>query len=141
MLDEPYQHKISFIPKFHNFTWNMVNTTCQKLSKFHKLTWNMVNTACQKVSKLCLSFCASGAQSNLPPKTCIPSKAKIIMKRNNRRRREKIDWIELRREPTRLERDFQYLKIIYSNILYSFQYIYIVSRDQKVLKNSSGLTS
>ena len=45
-----------------------------------------------------------------PPKSCIPSRAKMRMKRNKRNSREMIDRIELSKEITRLRREDQYLK-------------------------------
>lgn len=45
-----------------------------------------------------------------PPKSCIPSKAKIRMNRNKRKSREMMERIELSREITKLRREDQYLK-------------------------------
>lgn len=44
-----------------------------------------------------------------PPKSCIPSSAKMRMKRKRRNNNEIIDLIELRREMTRFRREDQYL--------------------------------
>ena len=41
--------------------------------------------------------------------TCMPSKAKMRMKRKRRKRRERMERMELRREMTRLRRLAQYL--------------------------------
>ena len=78
-------------------------------------TWNTVNREMTNVSKL-----ASGVPSgklNAPPNNCIPSNAKMRMKRNRRKRRERIDLIELSKDITRFRRDDQYfvtLKILNS---------------------------
>lgn len=45
----------------------------------------------------------------VPPKSCMPSRAKMRMKRKRRRRRETMDFMEARRETTRFLRDDQYL--------------------------------
>ena len=45
-----------------------------------------------------------------PPKSCMPSSAKMRMKRKSRKRRDTIERIELSREMTKLRREFQYLK-------------------------------
>ena len=45
----------------------------------------------------------------VPPKSCIPSRAKMRMKRKRRRRRETMDFMEASRETTRFLRDDQYL--------------------------------
>jgi hypothetical protein len=47
---------------------------------------------------------------NVPPKSCIPSRAKIRMKRKRSSRREMMDLSELNRDTTRLRREDQYLK-------------------------------
>ena len=46
-----------------------------------------------------------------PPKSCIPRRAKMRMKRNKRNNREMIERILLNREMTRFRREDQYLKI------------------------------
>ena len=76
----------------------------------HIVTWNTVNRLCTKESKLLRGLASVESKLNLPPKTCIPRRAKMTMKRKRSRSREAMDWIELRREATRLERDRQYLK-------------------------------
>jgi len=45
-----------------------------------------------------------------PPKSCIPSSAKMRMKRKRRKRREMMDLIELNNEMTRFRSEDQYLK-------------------------------
>ena len=45
----------------------------------------------------------------VPPKSCIPSRAKMRMKRKRRRRRETMDFMEASRETTRFLREDQYL--------------------------------
>ncbi len=43
----------------------------------------------------------------VPPKSCIPSRAKMRMKRKRRSRREMMDFMELRRDTTRLRKEDQ----------------------------------
>ena len=45
-----------------------------------------------------------------PPKSCMPRRAKIRMNRKRRKRRDKIDLMELKREMTKFLREDQYLK-------------------------------
>ena len=45
-----------------------------------------------------------------PPKSCMPSRAKIRMNRKRRNRRDKMDLMELKREMTKFRREDQYLK-------------------------------
>ena len=47
---------------------------------------------------------------NFPPNTCIPRSEKMTIKRKRRRSSEAMERTELRREATKLFRDFQYLK-------------------------------
>ena len=58
---------------------------------------------------------------NVPPKSCIPSRAKMRMNRKRRRRREMMDFIELRRETTRLRKEDQYLEE--KNMAYLLPYV------------------
>ena len=44
-----------------------------------------------------------------PPKSCIPKRAKIRMKRKSRNRREMMERIELSSDMTKLRREDQYL--------------------------------
>jgi len=81
-----------------------------KLLREKVLTWNTVNSACQKLSKLLLGLSLKLSKLNLPPKTCIPSSAKMTMNKKSNSNRDAIDWMELSKEATRLERDRQYLK-------------------------------
>ena len=70
-------------------------------------TWNTVKREITKVSKF-----ASGVPSGklkAPPNSCIPSRAKMRMKRKRRKSRERIERIEFRREMTRFLSDDQYL--------------------------------
>lgn len=46
---------------------------------------------------------------NFPPKSCMPSKEKMMMKRKSRSSREAMERTEFSREATRLDREFQYL--------------------------------
>jgi len=72
-------------------------------------TWNTVSRLCQKLSKLLRGLSAVALKSNRPPNTCIPSRAKITMKRNNSNSSDAMDWMELSSEATRLDKDRQYL--------------------------------
>ena len=47
---------------------------------------------------------------NVPPNSCIPSRAKIKMNKNRRRRRETMDFSEAKSETTRFLSDDQYLE-------------------------------
>jgi len=68
-----------------------------------------VRRLCQKESKLVLALSSVESKLNFPPKTCMPSRAKMTMNRKSRRRRDAIDWMELRSDATKLESDRQYL--------------------------------
>ena len=70
-------------------------------------TWKTVNIAMENESK----FDAGVPKSklNVPPNNCIPNRAKMRMKRNNRSKRDTIDLRELNSETTRLRREDQYL--------------------------------
>lgn len=48
--------------------------------------------------------------SYLPPKSCIPRRAKTTMKRKRRKSKLMIDFMELIKETTRFRRDAQYLQ-------------------------------
>ena len=80
-----------------------------------EMKWNGINTRktvsklCQKESKL-LRGSSMFSKLNLPPKTCMPSRAKMTMKRKSRRSKEAIDWIELSSDATRLDKERQYLQ-------------------------------
>ena len=76
----------------------------------HIFTWNTVNKLCTNVSKLLRGLASVESKLNLPPKTCIPRRAKMTIKRKRSSSREAMDWMELRRDATRLERERQYLK-------------------------------
>lgn len=71
-------------------------------------TWKTLMRAWGKLSNVLRLTCMS-SKSNLPPKSCIPSSAKTMMKRKRRRSKEAIERTELSREATRLLRDVQYL--------------------------------
>ena len=45
-----------------------------------------------------------------PPKSCIPSRAKMRMNRKRRRRRETMDFMEASKETTRFRNEAQYLQ-------------------------------
>ena len=70
-------------------------------------TWNTVSMATVKLSKL-----ADGLPSRklkAPPKSCMPSSAKISMKRKRRNSNEIMERIELSNDITRFLSDDQYL--------------------------------
>lgn len=66
-----------------------------------------------------LAFGVPPSKLNCPPKSCIPSNAKIRMNKNRRNNKEMMDLIELSREMTRLRRDDQYFVTL--NILRSLR--------------------
>jgi hypothetical protein len=70
------------------------------------VTWKQVSRAWEKVSKVLLLVWVS-SKLNFPPNSCMPSRAKMIRNRKSRRRRDMIDFIELSREATRLDRAVQ----------------------------------
>lgn len=47
--------------------------------------------------------------TDCPPKSCMPSRAKTTMKRKSRKSKLIMDFMELSRDTTRLRRDAQYL--------------------------------
>lgn len=49
------------------------------------------------------------SSTDCPPKSCMPSRANTTMKRKSRNSKLMIDFIELRRDTTRLRKDAQYL--------------------------------
>ena len=73
------------------------------------LTWKTVSSDCQKESKLLLGLSCVGSKLKRPPKTCMPSKAKMTMKRKSRSSKLAIERILLSNEATRLRSDDQYL--------------------------------
>lgn len=62
-----------------------------------------------KLSKL-LRLTSVSSKSYLPPKSCIPSRAKMMMKRKSNSSREAMERMELSSDATRLLRDVQYLR-------------------------------
>jgi hypothetical protein len=46
---------------------------------------------------------------NVPPNNCIPRRAKMRMNKNSKSSKDMMDFMELRRETTRLRREDQYL--------------------------------
>lgn len=60
------------------------------------------------MSNVLLLVCIS-SKLNLPPKSCIPRREKMIMKRKRSSNREAMERTEFRSEATRLLREFQYL--------------------------------
>lgn len=71
------------------------------------ITWKTVSNAIGKVLKLVGGVPSS--KLNCPPNSCMPSSAKMRMKRKRRNSREMMDLIELRRDITRFLSDDQYL--------------------------------
>lgn len=71
-------------------------------------TWKTLMRAWGKLSNV-LRRTFMSSKSNLPPKSCMPSRAKTMMKRKRRRSREAMERTELSREATRLLKDVQYL--------------------------------
>ncbi len=49
---------------------------------------------------------------NVPPKSCIPRRAKIRMNKNRSSSNDMMDFMELRSETTRLRKEDQYLELI-----------------------------
>lgn len=70
------------------------------------ITWNTVSRDWGKLSKVLRRV---SSKLNFPPKSCMPSKEKMMMKRKSRSSREAMERTELSREATRLDREFQYL--------------------------------
>lgn len=62
-----------------------------------------------KLSNVLLLVTVS-SKLNLPPKSCMPSREKIMMKRKSSSNREAMDFMELSREATKLLRDAQWLE-------------------------------
>lgn len=60
------------------------------------------------VSKLARGFGCIGLKLKRPPKTCIPSKANITMKRKSSSSRDMIERRELSNEETRFLSELQY---------------------------------
>lgn len=65
--------------------------------------------ACGKLSKL-LRGTAESSKSYLPPKSCMPSSAKMTMKRKSSSSSEAMERMELSSDATRLLSDVQYLR-------------------------------
>lgn len=78
------------------------------LISWARLTWKQVRRAWGKSSKVLLFVCVS-SKLNLPPKSCIPSRAKIMRKRKSNSNRDAMDFIEFNRDATKLERAVQCL--------------------------------
>lgn len=73
---------------------------------FQIVTWKTVSNAIGKVLKLVGGVPSS--KLNCPPKSCMPSSAKMRMNKKRRNSSEMMDLIELRRDITRLRSDDQY---------------------------------
>lgn len=56
------------------------------------------------------------ADTDCPPNSCIPNRAKTTMKRKRRNSKLTMDFIELRSETTRFRRGAQYLKMRKTNV-------------------------
>lgn len=65
--------------------------------------------ACGKLSKL-LRRTSVSSKSYLPPKSCMPSRAEMTMKRKSSSSKEAMERTELSRDATRLLSDVQCLK-------------------------------
>lgn len=72
------------------------------------VTWKQVSSAEGKVSNVLLFICVS-SKLNLPPNSCIPSRAKMMRNRKSSSNREQMAFIEFSREVTRSERAVQCL--------------------------------
>lgn len=72
-------------------------------------TWKTLIRAWGKLSKL-LRRTSVSSKSYLPPKSCMPRRAKMIMKRKSSSNREAMERMELSSEATRLLSDVQYLR-------------------------------
>jgi len=75
-----------------------------------------VSSDCQKESKLLRGLSTRGLKLNFPPNNCMPSRAKITMKRNNSSSRLTMDLILLSNEATRFRKDVQYLHRKYPTV-------------------------
>lgn len=71
------------------------------------ITWNTVSRDWGKLSKVLRRV---SSKLNFPPKSCMPSREKMMMKRKSRSNREAMERTEFSREATRLDREFQYLR-------------------------------
>ena len=65
---------------------------------------------CQKVSKLLRGLSAVLVKLNLPPNSCMPNKAKIMMNRNRSSSKLTMDLIEFNSDATKFLSADQYLK-------------------------------
>ena len=70
------------------------------------VTWNTVKQAWKKLSKVALD----SSSRNLPPKSCMPSRAKMKIKRQSSTNRATMEAIESTRDFTRAPIAFQYLE-------------------------------
>ena len=70
-----------------------------------RFTWKTVSIAIEKESKLDAGV--PNSKLNVPPKSCIPSSAKMRMKRKRRSSKETIDFRDANRDTTRLRSDDQ----------------------------------
>jgi hypothetical protein len=62
-----------------------------------------------KLSNVLLRVCIS-SKLNFPPKSCIPRREKMMMKRKRSRSREAMERTEFSKDATKLLREFQYLR-------------------------------
>ncbi len=69
-------------------------------------TWKTVSMAMEKELKL--DGGVPSGKLKVPPKSCMPSSAKMRMKRKSSSSSEMIDFIELSSDTTRLRSDDQY---------------------------------
>lgn len=80
--------------------------------------------------------------TDCPPKSCMPSRAKTTMKRKSRKSKLMIDFIELRRDTTRLRNEAQYLtktdtKCVFNSVQY---YVYDLNKIKTVIQQTHFVT-
>ena len=75
------------------------------VSCFAKHTWNTVKHAWKKLSNVALD----SSSRNLPPKSCIPSRAKMKMKRKRSSSSDKMEEMAFIKATTKLRSEVQYL--------------------------------
>lgn len=68
-----------------------------------------MSSACGKESKVLRLVCVS-SKLNLPPNSCMPSRAKMMRKRKRRSKREAMDFIEFSNDATRPDKAVQCLR-------------------------------
>ena len=81
----------------------------KKIHKKHKHTWKTVSSDCQKLSKLLLGVSCVSSKLNLPPNSCIPSRAKMTINKKSSSSKLAMERILFSRDATRFLSEFQYL--------------------------------